>query len=158
MRTSLERKQIFEQISVKLEQKPDFSIIVNQKDYTESINLITSKHLKHKLSEVEATMFRGILGKLYWVAGTTRPKISFFVYETSTRIKNATVSDLISANKVIKFLETSLTYTHILAFHLNSLIIKLYSDARFNNLPSGGYQGRYLALICDKYSNIAYIA
>ena len=57
-----EHKQIFEYISIKLEQKSDFSINVTQKDYINNISPVTLtqddyKNPKHKLSQTE------ILGK-----------------------------------------------------------------------------------------------
>ena len=33
----------------------------------------------------------------------TRPEVSFEVYQISTTVKNATVADILSVNKVIKF-------------------------------------------------------
>lgn len=35
---------------------------------------------------------------------------------------------------------------------LESLHLKLYSDASFNNLPDGGSQGGYIIFLCDKFS------
>ena len=54
---------------------------------------------EHTLSQSETTKVRGILGKLNWIAGMTRPEISFLVRETSTQIKDARVSNLISTKK-----------------------------------------------------------
>ena len=33
----------------------------------------------------------------------TKPEVSFEVYQISTTVKNATVADILSVNKVIKF-------------------------------------------------------
>ena len=41
---------------------------------------------------------------------------------------------------------------------MESLNIKLYSDASFNNLPNGGSQGGFIILLSDKYNNVAPIA
>ena len=116
------------------------------------------KNPKRKLSQEEITKLRGILGKLNWVSGMTRPEISFFVCETSTRVKDATVSDLIAANKVLKFIQNTPTYILIPTFDIESLSIKLYSDASFNNLPNSGSQGGFIILLSDKYNNITPIA
>ena len=109
---SAEHEQIFHYIGIRLEQKPVFSITITQKEYINSICPIPltkddHKNPNRKLSQTETTKLRGILGKLNWVSGMTRPEISFFVCETSTRIKDATVSDLISANKIVKFIQNT---------------------------------------------------
>ena len=86
-------KQIFEYIGIKLEQKSDFFITITQWDYIDSISAVTLtqddyKNPKSKLSQTKTTRLRGILGKLNWMAGMTRPEIRFFVCETSTQIKD----------------------------------------------------------------------
>ena len=158
-----EHKQIFNYIGIKLEQRADFSIIITQKDYINTISLISLtkddyKDPKRKLSPTETTKLREILGKLNWVSGMTRPKISFFVCETSTRIKDATISDLIAANKTIKFIQNTPTYILVPKLHLESLYIKLFADASFNNLHNGGSQGGFIVFICDKFNKITPIA
>ena len=63
------------------------------------------------VSSTDLTMqvdkLRGILGKLNWIAGMTRPEISFFVCEAS----DPTISDLISANKIVKFVKNTPIFT-----------------------------------------------
>ena len=88
----------------------------------------------------------------------TRPEISFFVSETSTPVKDATVSALIAANKIVKLIQNTITYICIPALDIESLNTKLYSDASFNNLPNGDSQGHFIILLGDKYNNIASIA
>ena len=60
-----------------------------------------------------------------------------------------------AANKVVKFTPTTTTYICIPTFGLESLNVKLYSDASFNNLPNGGNQGGFIILLSDKYNNVA---
>ena len=86
-----EHEKIFQYIDIKLEQKSDFSITITQKDYIDSISPVTlteddCKNPKRKLLQTKTTKLRGILGKLNWIAGMTRPEISFSVCETSTQI------------------------------------------------------------------------
>ena len=50
------------------------------------------------------------------------------------------------------------TYIRIPTFNIESLCIKLYSDASFNNLQNGGSQGGFIVLLSDKYNNVAPIA
>ena len=100
-----ERKQIFEYIGIKLEQKSDFSITIIQKDYTDSIFSVTLtkdnyKNPKCKLSQTKTTKLKRILWKINPIAGMARPEISFFVCEKSLWIKDATISHLISSQPV----------------------------------------------------------
>ena len=74
----------------------------------------------------------------------TRLEISFFVCEISTRVKEATISDLIS-NQNSKVIQSTATYIHIPVLSLDSLNIKLLSEASFNNLTNGASQGDYPA-------------
>ena len=159
---SSEHKQVFDYIGIKLEQRSDFSKVITQKNYIDTINPVKLskddlKNPKHKLSQEEITILRGILGKLNWVAEMTRPEISSFVCETSTHVKDATVSDLIVANKVAKFIQNTTTYIRTPTFDIESLNIKLYSDASFSNLPNSGSQG-FIILLSDKYNNLTTIA
>ena len=147
-----EHKQIFEYIGINLEQKPDFSTINTQKDYIDGISAVTltqyDKNPKCKLSQSETI-------KLNWTAGMTRPEISFFVCTTSTRIEDATICDLISANKIVKFVNNTHTYIRIPTLHFESVYIKLFSDASFNNLQNGESQAGFLVFLSDKFNNIA---
>ena len=74
----------------------------------------------------------------------TRLEISFFVCETGTRVKEVTISDLIS-NQNSKVIQSTSTYIHIPVLSLDSLNIKLLSEASFNNLTNGASQGGYPA-------------
>ena len=78
-------------------------------------NLSKDENKSPKLSQGETTIPGRILGKLNWVAGMTRPEISFLVCETSTRVKDATVSDLIVAIEIVKFIQNTYAPICILA-------------------------------------------
>ena len=84
----------------------------------------------------------------------TRPEISFFICKTSTQIKVATISDLISANKIVKFVQKTPTYICVPTPYFESFYIKVFSNASFNNLQNGGNQGGFLVLLSDKFNNI----
>ena len=85
----------------------------------------------------------------------TRPEISFFICKTSTQIKDATISGLISANKIVKFFKNTPTYICIPTFHLESLYIKLFLDVSFDNLQNDGSQGVFLVFLSDKFNWIS---
>ena len=73
-------------------------------------------------------------------------------------VKDATVSDLIAPNKVVKFIQNITTCIHIPTFDTEWLNIKLYSDASFNNLLNSSSQGGFIILLSDNYNNVARIA
>ena len=77
----------------------------------------------------------------------TSPEISFFICKTSTQIKDATISDLISAKRIVKFVKKTPTYIGIPTLHFESLYIKLFLDASFNNFYNGGSQGGFLVFL-----------
>ena len=84
----------------------------------------------------------------------SRPKISYHLCETSTRVKNTTATDAHMINKVIKYIKNSPSHITIPKSDLNSLEIQLYSDASFNNLPDGGSQGGQVVFLCHQYQNL----
>ena len=87
-----------------------------------------------------------------------RNEISFHVCEISTKVKTATTSDIISVNKVIKFIKSTPSHIKIPSFDLGSLEVHLYFDVSFNNLPDGGSEGGYIVFICDKNNKSTPIA
>ena len=84
----------------------------------------------------------------------TRPEISFEVSQINTRVKNATVADILSVNKVIKFVKSTPSSISIPKLDLKSLSITVFADASFNNLPDGGGQGGYIIFLNDKYNSV----
>ena len=53
------------------------------------------------MNEHELHDLRSVIGQLGWIAGQTRPDLAFDLCDLSSRIKNATVQDLLRANKVV---------------------------------------------------------
>ena len=54
------------------------------------------------VNDDERTKWRSALGQLNWLAGISHPEISFDGCEARTKVKTATVSDLLGINKLIK--------------------------------------------------------
>ena len=163
MKIGAYHKEIFDYIGVHLQQNTDSSIILDQSQYINTINLIPispdqSRYRSRPLSKEEITLLRRAPGELIWIAGMTRPEITFHVCEISTKIKTATISDIISLNKVIKFIKSAPSHIKIPSLDLDSLEMYLYSDISFNNLPDGGSHGGYIVFICDKNNKSAPIA
>ena len=82
---------IFDYNGVYLQQSTDFSIILDQNQYINTINLIqiTAEHSRQRhcpLSKEETILLRGAIRNLNWATGMTRPKVC----EISTKIETAT--------------------------------------------------------------------
>ena len=152
-----EHTQAFTYIGINLKQSNDFTITIDQNSYINSINDIKIDDIHNgnsddKLTAHELTLLRRALGKINWIAGMSRPEISYHVCEISTRVKNATISEIQAINKIIKYVKSTPSYITIPTLDLESLHLKLYSYASFNNLPDGGSQGGYIIFLCDKFS------
>lgn len=97
---SSENSQTFTYIGIEIHQKEDGTIIINQRNYINSISLIpiTKERLSNPhdcISDKERTLFRAAIGQLNWLAaGISYPEISFDVCEASTRVPIATIADL----------------------------------------------------------------
>ena len=82
------------------------------------INSEQSRQHHHSLSKEETMVPREADEKLNWFAGMTWPEISFYVSEISTKIKTTSISDIISVNKVIKFIKNTPSHTIIPPFFI----------------------------------------
>ena len=157
--TGAENHQVFGYIGIHFAQKSDCTIKVNQNSYTETIlpTPISNEQTDNphrNLTKEETTSLRASLGKLNWLTGMTSPEISFEVCQVSTRVKNATVADILSVNKVIKFVKSTPSPISIPKLDLKSLSITVFADASFNNLPNGGSQGGYIIFLNNKYNSV----
>ena len=150
-----ESSKTFKYIGIHMQQDNDLSITINQNNYVDSINPISTEttNPKQSLDAKQKTQLRGALGQLNWLAGISRPEISFYVCEISTRVKSSTVADIIAINKVIKFVKSTPSFIKFPKMHIPSLRIDIFSDASFNNLPDGGSQGAFIIFLCDEYNN-----
>ena len=86
-------------------QNPD-GIILDQGQYLQKLESIVinpdrAKQKKEPLDEGELHLFQGLVGKLNCTAQGNRPDLTFEVVEMSSRFKQATINDLIRANKCI---------------------------------------------------------
>ena len=70
--------------------------------------------------------------------------------DASTKIQNATAADAIKVNKVIKLLNNT---ERVPNYNKESLKLKLFTDARFNNLPNGGSQAGQILFFSDSNIN-----
>ena len=54
------------------------------------------------LDSQEKCELKAIAGKINWIATQTRPDLAYGACEISTSVKNATVEDVMQANKVVR--------------------------------------------------------
>ena len=85
------------------------------------------------------------MGQLNWLANISQPEISFQVSSVSSKIRNATISDIKTANKIINFIKDNKTHITFPSLHLPSTKVFMYS-----NVPDGCSQGGYLVFLADK--------
>ena len=80
-------------------------IIIDQLDYAESleeIDINPKDDNKRPLTKDEYKKFRGITGKLNWLAEMTRPDLSYDCLDLSCHTKSATIGNMKDANKAIR--------------------------------------------------------
>ena len=87
-------------------------------------------------------------GQLNWVFTQTRPDMAYAASVVSSSIKDATVRDIITANKFIKILKSK---DVVLSFpkidNISKVALICFSDASFANLKCGGSQGEPLVFL-----------
>ena len=150
-----EHSSALKYVGIDLKQDQTSSISINQESYLKGINPLTiekgrSTQKEDSVTEKEKKQLRMIVGQLNWLSGISRPDISFRVSEISSAIKEAKVSDLFKANKVLKYLKNTQSYIQFPNLsNIRNLRIVMYSDASYNNLPDGGSQGGHLVFLSD---------
>ena len=135
-----EETKAFTYLGIQLIQNDDFSLTINQNNYIDCISEIKSSYERYKisrekknslLSNEEKTSYRSDAGQLNWVAGISRPDISFSVCEASTKFKQATVADVLYVNKIIKNVKNSTNEIRFPQLNLNNIKLQLFTDACF---------------------------
>ncbi|GAB1599883.1 hypothetical protein Ahia01_000265800 [Argonauta hians] len=106
--------------------------------------------LNHKLTVLEKEVtkkdFKSKIGQLAWVAGQTRPDISFDICQASVNMANES-DNMKRINKCIKRLKSE---NHVLKFvpiNFRSSKIVCFADASFANLQNGASQGGFIIFI-----------
>ena len=95
-----------------------------------------------KLAPHENQQLRRVAGQLNCVSTQTRPDMAYAASIVSGSIKDATLRDIITANKFIKMLQSTdvaLSFPKIQDIENSELIC--FNDASFANLKCGGSQG-----------------
>ena len=132
-------------------------IQIEQTRYCQSIKPIpVSKERKTQrnlpLGSDETKQLRMLIGQMNWAATQTRPDVLFDCCELASKIKNATVADILAANKVLKKLQNDVMINLPPLHDINQLKFVVHSDASYANLNDGGSQGGYIILLSDDVS------
>ena len=149
----------FEYVGIEMEQDwVSKAITISQNTYAESLQYIDigETRLENKSSRLtseETTTLQEAIGQLNWLSCVTRPDISFDVSVLSSSIKEATVSDMVYANKVIRKVKNEKSSIKFPELDLESLQLVSFSDASYSNLRNGGSQGGHLTFLVDKNNN-----
>ena len=89
-----------------LDQKSDFSIVVDQASYARKVKTIEINKERRKekdspVTEKEKQQLRAVLGAANWMVGSSRPDLAAHTALLHQSINKACVSDLIEANKLV---------------------------------------------------------
>ena len=110
------------------------------------------KQVKDQLTEMERKDYRRAVGQINWVSGISRPDISFYVCDASTKSQNATITDALKVNKV-KHLKSTKSFIKVPKFDEEYLKLQLFTNASFNNLPNGRSQAGQILFLSDCKNN-----
>ena len=103
------------------------------------------------LTYEELKDYRILIGQLGWVAGQRRKDLSFDVCDLSSKVKHATVNDLLRANKVLKKAKSECVTLCFGDFEkLENCKIVAYNDSSFGNLADGGSQGGFVIYLVNE--------
>ena len=145
----------FKYLGCELETLSNGDISLNQNDYIDKIeDVFCPQKLNSTLAnENEQRTIRRVVGELLWVTLMTRPDLSFAVNYLSSKITTATIKELKDAKNLVEKAKrepVKLKFTRL--GPLESLKIKLYTDASFNNQDNKlrSTEGRVICLENEK--------
>ena len=139
----------FKYVGLHVKQNTD-SIVTDQDQYTDSLDVpIISGYEDSEeddlLTDNDQAEFRSVVGKVGWVANTSRPDLAYDHLVLSTKLGNATLRDMKHAIKTMKKLKldgTSMKFPNLGPEEQWSLVA--HGDAGYKSLPDklsscGGY-------------------
>ena len=149
-----EDNEAFKYLGVELNQEGNKDIVISQNKYAETIKAIeiTPRRESEKDSETteeEKKSLRSKAGKLLWLAGMTRPDLSFRVCQISTKISTSVVQDILYVNIVIRDVKSHQSIIRIPKLNPGNIKILVFADASYKNLPDNKSQGGHIILLTD---------
>eukprot|EP00434_Breviolum_minutum_P025492 symbB.v1.2.022525.t1/scaffold1944.1/size145740/2 len=150
------KESSFQFTGIRIQQKPDSSIELDQTKYIEDIPTIEVTRDRRKNAHLEVNhderqSLRGLIGSLQYAASNTRPDISAKLSFLQAKITAAKVQDLLEANKLLQ--EAKLhkdTKIVIKSIPLADLRFVSFSDASFATRANSQSQKRCLLMATSK--------
>ena len=142
-------------------QSEKIHIAIDQNNYIEQLKKVDINPLfkfkKKKiiiiitLPDSERETLRAKIGQLLWISNHTRPDISCDVSILGSKLKDATINELKTVNKLISKIKDN-QYT--LRYQPLDLSFKRlsFTDAAFGNLSDRGSQGGLVIFLLDKHN------
>ena len=158
---SKEAAKQFSYVGLEIEQK-ETELNLHQGAYINKLEMMQKDNSSKKgdaLTGEQSSELRAIIGQLAWVAGQTRPDISFDVCQLNVGFNKATISDVMRANKCIKRLKMDqfkICFPDLGDLSQTKLVV--FTDASFNNLGNGGSQGGHVVFLVGTNGKHAVLA
>ena len=152
---SLEESETFKYLGLSVKQTCDY-IKIDQSSYINELKEVENSQEKQKnnfaqLNKDEDWQLQGLAGQLNWIASQTRPDIAYNACEVSVFIKDATINDLIQANRYIRYICKAKSKSALIRLvdleNLEQCSIICFSDASFANLKGNSSQGGYIVFL-----------
>ena len=127
----------FKFTGLRIRQKPDYSIVVDQTEYVQDIGPINvDRHRRPQRTaeviECERHLLRGVIGSLQYAAVNTRPDLSNHLSHLQSRVNKACAQDLLDANHLLHDAKlNAATCVKIQAVPIPNLRFLVFSDASF---------------------------
>jgi len=142
----------FKYVGLNIEQNGE-EIFVDQQTYIDGLSEMQidserRKQLDEKLTTEEKKELRSVCGQLLWATSQTRPDAAFQSCQVSNHGPEATVRNLIEANKAIKKLKNeSMKLNFPNLGDPSKMKVVAYGDGSHASLPSGASQGANIVFL-----------
>jgi hypothetical protein len=139
-----------------LKQEKNFDIVISQQNYAANMKVLTigkerRKQKDQPCTEEEKSALRGVTGAGNWLTVSTRPDVASYNALLQQKIENATVSELIEANKFVALCrDHSATTITIKSIRLEDAAMLVSTDASWGNAEDLCSQGAYMIFFTRK--------
>ena len=122
---------------------------IDQADYIRTLkpNDISKERKRDRISKLdqnELYSLRTVIGQSGWITVQARLDLAFEICMLSSNSKNATVNEIIQANKILEKAKRENVFLRFsLRGNIKNFIIMGFNDASFGNLWDGSSQGCY---------------
>ena len=136
-------------------------IVVDQNRYIDDVEIpdtrqgVAVENLDAIMDEEGQSEFRAVVGRIGWIANSTRPDLSFDNLVLSTKLGKATVRDLRLAGKTIKKMKSDGTQMKFVDLGpIPQWTLQGFGDAGFKSLPDKTSScGGHVILLSNKMRN-----